>query len=210
MFTQFYDPGLIPVTHFGRFFAGSIYTVGAVTFGYAGLMLLRPVFVREPATPEERDRARAIVEQYGHSSLARFLLFDDKRYFFSPGGSVIGYALAGRTAVALGDPVGPAEDLLPSLQAFTSLCQRNDWLPVFYQTLPETLEVYKAAGFDALCIGHEGIVNLKTFTLEWQGRQGAAHPVQPAEKTPVTPSACTNRLSPTNCWRNCAPSAMNG
>lgn len=172
MFTQFYDPGLVPVTHFGRFFADSIYTVGATTFGYAGLMLLRPVFVREPATQAERARARAIVEQYGHSSLARFLLFDDKRYFFTSGGSVIGYALIGRTAVALGDPVGPPEDLLPSIQAFSSVCQRNDWLPVFYQTLPETLEAYKAAGFDALCIGHEGIVNLQTFTLE--GKEGKA------------------------------------
>lgn len=72
----------------------------------------------------------------------------------------------------MGDPVRPPEDLLPSIQAFASLCQRNDWLPVFYRTLPETLEAYKAAGFDALCIGHEGIVNLKTFTLE--GKEGKA------------------------------------
>ncbi|MCA1953920.1 MAG: flippase-like domain-containing protein [Anaerolinea sp.] len=170
MFTQFYDPGLTPVTHFGRFFADSIYMVGAVTFGYAGFMLLRPVFVRQPATQAERDRARAIVEQYGHSSMARFLLFDDKRYFFTPGGSVIGYALVGRTAVTLGDPVGPPEDLSPSIQAFFSFCQRNDWQLVFYQTQPYTLEAYKAAGFDALCLGHEGIVNLKTFSLE--GKDG--------------------------------------
>ena len=31
MFTQFYDPGLAPMTHFGRFFADSIYFVGAAT-----------------------------------------------------------------------------------------------------------------------------------------------------------------------------------
>lgn len=170
MFTQFYDPGLNPITRFGRFFADSIYIVGAVTFAYAGVMLLRPVFLREPATDEEHIRARAIVEKYGRSSLARPLLFNDKRYIFTPGGSVIGYALVGRTAVTLGDPIGPAEDLLPSIEAFASLCQRNDWLAVFYQTLPETLEAYKSAGFDALCIGHEGIVNLKAFTLE--GREG--------------------------------------
>lgn len=97
MFTQFYDPGLVPMTGFGRFFANSIYTVGAVTFGYAGLMLLRPVFLRAPITDEEREQARAIVEKFGRSSLARFLLFDDKRYFFTPGGSVIGYALVGRS-----------------------------------------------------------------------------------------------------------------
>ncbi len=46
MFTQFYDPGLVSMTHFGRFFADSIYMVGAITFGYAGLMLLQPVLVQ--------------------------------------------------------------------------------------------------------------------------------------------------------------------
>lgn len=166
MFTQFYDPGLTPVTHFGRFFAGSIYMVGMATIGYAGWMLLRPVFVRELASPEEHRRAQTIVENYGRSSLARLLLFDDKRYFFTPGGSVIGYALIGRTAVTLGDPVGPGDDLLPSIRAFTDLCQHNDWLPVFYQTLPQTLDAYREAGFDALSVGNEGIVNLETFTLE--------------------------------------------
>ena len=170
MFTQFYDPGLVPVTRFGRFFADSIYVVGIATFSYAGLMLLRPVFVRQPATQEECRRAQTIVEKFGRSSLARLLLLNDKRYFFSIDGSVIGFALVGRTAVTLGDPMGPTEDLLPSIKAFSSLCQQNDWLPVFYQTLPETVESYKSAGFDAVCIGHEGIVNLHTFSIE--GKEG--------------------------------------
>lgn len=170
MFTEFYDPGLEPITRFGRFFADSIYTVGMVTFGYAGFMVLRPVFFREPATIEEKERARKIVETNGRSSLARLLLMDDKRYFFTPGGSVIGYALSGGTAVTLGDPVGPAEDLLPSIEAFTSLCQRNDWKPAFYQTLSDTQHAYKTNGFDLLCIGHEAIVDLKAFTID--GKEG--------------------------------------
>ena len=170
MFTQFYDPGLTPMTHFGNFFAGSIYGVGAVTFSYAGFMLLRPVFIRDLATGDERVRAQGIVEKFGHSSLARYLLFDDKRYFFSDGGSVIGYALVGRTAVTLGDPVGPPEELLPSIQAFSAFCSHNDWQPAFYQTEPATLDAYKQAGFDAISIGEEGIVNLETFTLE--GKEG--------------------------------------
>ncbi|MFN2196341.1 MAG: flippase-like domain-containing protein [Anaerolineales bacterium] len=177
MFTQFYDPGLVPMTHFGRFFASSIYTVAAVTFGYAGFMLLRPVFVRYPSTPAERTRAQNIVQQYGRSSLARFLLFDDKRYFFSTGGSLIGYILIGRVAVTLGDPVGPQEDLLPAIQAFTAVCQDNDWLTVFYQTLPETLELYRQAGFDSIPVGEEGIVNLETFTLEGKAGKPLRSPV---------------------------------
>jgi len=177
MFTQFYDPGLTPLTNFGRFFADSIYMVGAVTIGYAGLMLLRPVFVRNLASASEHKRAREIVEKYGQSTLARSLLFDDKRYFFTPGGSVIGYALIGRIAVTLGDPIGPAEDLLPAILGYSKLCRDNDWLPVFYQTLPATLTFYKDAGFDSLCIGHEGIVNLETFSTEGRENKPLRAPV---------------------------------
>jgi phosphatidylglycerol lysyltransferase len=85
--------------------------------------------------------------------------------------------LVGRTAVTLGDPVGPTGNLTPSIQAFASLCQRNDWLPVFYQTLPETLEAYRSAGFEALNIGHEGIVDLRSFTLEGKEGKGLRSPV---------------------------------
>ena len=170
MFTQFYDPGLTPITHFGRFFADSIYIIGAVTFGIAGLMLLRPVLLRQPASDEERSQARRIVEQFGQSSLAFFVLFNDKRYFFTSGGSVIGYAQIGQTAVALGDPIGPTADQPAATNAFRTHCQINDWLPVFYQTQPGTVNLYKQAGFEAIHIGDEGIVNLKTFSLE--GKSG--------------------------------------
>lgn len=166
MFTQFYDPGLIPLTGFGRYFASSIYAVGLITFTYAAVMLLRPVFVRDPAIPAERARAAEIVQKYGHSSLARLTLFDDKAYFFSPGGSYLAYAVKGRVAITLGDPIGPEEDLLPSIRAFCEFCSQNDWQPAFYETLLETLDAYRAAGFETLCIGHDAIVNVQEFSLE--------------------------------------------
>ena len=50
MFTQFYNPGLVPATRFARYFVGSIYIVSAVTIGYALIMLIRPVLVRRGAT----------------------------------------------------------------------------------------------------------------------------------------------------------------
>jgi phosphatidylglycerol lysyltransferase len=166
MFIQFYNPGLEPITGFGRYFADSIYVIGAATTGYALLMLIRPVLVRWPATRQERERARSIVQAYGRSSLAFLTLFEDKAYYFSPGGSVVAYAEHGRGAVALGDPIGPAEDLPAALTGFRDYCAGNDWQSAFYQTLPETLEAYRAAGYEALCVGHEGIVDLASFTLE--------------------------------------------
>jgi phosphatidylglycerol lysyltransferase len=165
MFTQFYDPGIEPITSFGRYFAFSIYAVGAFTLGYALWMLLRPVLMRYPAGPGERHRAQTIVEAYGRSSLARFVLFPDKAYWFSPGGSVVGYALQGRTALALGDPIGPADDIAPAIDGFQSFCAHNDWLVAFYQTQPDHLDAYRAVGLESLCIGHEAIVRLNEFTL---------------------------------------------
>jgi phosphatidylglycerol lysyltransferase len=166
MFTQFYDPGLEPLTGFGRYFATSIYLIGTATIGYGLLMVLRPVTLRRPASAAEIERATAIVERHGRSSLARFTLLPDKAYYFSSAGSVIGYVARGSTAVVLGDPIGPPEDAAAAITSFRDFCVRNGWQAAFYQTLPDYLEQYRAAGFDTLCIGHEGIVDLNEFSLE--------------------------------------------
>jgi phosphatidylglycerol lysyltransferase len=172
MFTQFYDPGLEPITGFGRYFAASIYLVGTATLGYASILLVRPVLIRQPASPAERKRAREIVETYGHTSLARLALLDDKHYYFNPDNAVIAFVVQGRFAVALGDPIGPAEEMQAAITNFQEFCSRNDWQPAFYQTHPETMAHYLAAGFKLLCIGHEGIVDLATFTLEGRDNKG--------------------------------------
>lgn len=76
------------------------------------------------------------------------------------------YTTAGRTAVAPGHPIGPGDGTAAAVEEFVTFCRRNDWLPAFYQTLPDYLESYRAAGLIALCVGHEAIVDLQTFTLE--------------------------------------------
>ena len=166
MFTEYADPGLQPVTGFGRYFADSIYVVGAVTAGYALLMVLRPVLLRTAASSADHVRAQRIVEEFGHSSLARFTLFPDKAYYFTPGGSVVAFAVKGRVALALGDPIGSPEDAGRAIREFRDHCALNDWTPAFYQTLPDSLPAYRAAGFHALHIGDEGIVPLAGFSLE--------------------------------------------
>jgi phosphatidylglycerol lysyltransferase len=172
MFTQFYDPGLQPITGFGRFFADSIYVVGALTLGYALFMLARPVLVRRPSSPAERSRAQAIVEAYGCTSLARYTLFPDKSYYFSPGGSLVAFVAKGRAAVALGDPIGPEQDIQEAIADFRQFCQRNDWIPAFYQVHPDYLDAYHAAGMEAFCVGMEGIVHLDEFSLEGRANKG--------------------------------------
>ena len=165
------NAGLAPTHRFGKFFVDSIYTVGITTALYALWMLLRPVIFRTAAPDEDRRRAQQIVEQYGHSSLARFTLLDDKSYYFSPSGrSVVAYVPKGRGAIALGDPIGPKEDMAESIVGFQQFCDRNDWQPAFYQTLPEDIETYQNLGFQTLKIGEEAVVDLDAFTL--QGKAG--------------------------------------
>ncbi|MFM7427262.1 MAG: phosphatidylglycerol lysyltransferase domain-containing protein [Elainella sp.] len=161
------NAGLTPTTRFGRFFADSIDVIGAVTLAYALWMLLRPVLLRSGASRADRLKAQALVEQYGQSSLARFTLFDDKVYYFSPSGqSLVAYVPKGRGAIALGDPIGPAADRLEAIAGFQQFCACNDWYPAFYQTLPNDLELYRQLGFQVLKIGEEAVVDLSSFTLE--------------------------------------------
>jgi phosphatidylglycerol lysyltransferase len=165
MFTQFYNPGVLPATRFARNFVGSIYTVSAVTIGYALIMLIRPVLVRRGASHEERRKAKEIIKAFGCSSVARMLLFNDKLYYFSPGGSVIGYVVEGRIALTLGDPIGPAEDIAACITSFEAFCAQNDWEAAYCQVLPDHLEEYQDRGCHALCIGSEAIINLATFSI---------------------------------------------
>lgn len=196
MFTQFYDPGLEPLTGFGRFFGDSIYVVAAGTLSYSLIMLIRPVVIREPADPQQRSRASEIVERYGRSSLARFTLFPDKSYFFSPGGTLFAFVPKGRVALVLGDPIGPADDLPAALEAFKQQCTQNDWLPAFYQTLPDHLDIYKSKGLEALMIGQEAIVDLTTFTLEGKAGKEFRTTLNKMERLGIRAELCQPPLSP--------------
>lgn len=182
MFTSISNPGLEPTTGFGQYFADSIYLIGAGTIGFALLMLIRPVLVRLPATAAERSRAKAIIEQYGRTSLARAALFEDKSYFFGPQDTVIAYAASQRGAMALGDPIGPPGQSAEAIRLFRDFCAHNDWSPSFASTLPDNLDAYKAAGLDAVCIGFEAIVALESFTLEGSQNKSVRNAVSRMER----------------------------
>ena len=165
------NAGLTATTRFGSFFITSLYVVAASTIFCAVWMLLRPVLLRVGGTDEERERALDLIKQYGSSSLAHLCLLPDKSYYFSSSGeTVIAYVPKGRGAIALGDPIGASEDLKDAIIEYKEFCDRNDWYPAFYQTLPDNLDLYKNLGFKTVKIGEEAIVDLRTFTT--QGKAG--------------------------------------
>jgi uncharacterized protein (TIRG00374 family) len=118
------------------------------------------------ATDEEHQRARGIVLAHGRSSQAHLALIPDKTYYFTPGGSLLAYTVCGPTAVTLGDPIGPLEDAESAIRGFLEYCQKNSWMAVFSMVESDYLEIYRRAGLVSMCLGHEAVVDLTTFTLK--------------------------------------------
>jgi len=165
MFTAFSNPGLEPTRGFGAWFGRSIYVVAASTIGYALVSMLRPVVTRPSVSPDIRARAQKIVETHGDTAFAFCALMDDKTYWFSPGGSVVAYAVVGRVAVAMGDPIGPRSDRADAIQGFAQFARRQDWRPAFYEIYGDALAHHRAAGLQTLRIAHDAVVDLKSWTM---------------------------------------------
>jgi len=166
MFTNYQNPGLHALTPFGRYFSGSIYIVTGLVLVFVLIMLVRPLIIRAPASERERERARKIVEMAGESALANYAMLDDKLYHFTPDGSMLAYVVKGRIALVYGDPVGEGERFSTALVSFLDLCQRERWLPVFFQIKPDHLKEYESAGLEVLAIGDEIVLNLRGWVSD--------------------------------------------
>ena len=177
------NTGLIPETVYATWFVHSIYAVGSLTILYAIGMLLRPVLLKNSAKADRRF-AEIIINQYGQSSLARLALLSDKEYYFSPSHrSVIAFVVKGRSAIALGDPIGPEDDRLETLYSFREFCRSNDWFPAFYEVGSEQLNHYRAMGWHWIQIGEEAIVNLSKFHLKGKSNQSLRTAINRLTKT---------------------------
>lgn len=175
--------GLVPETIYATWFVHSIYAVGSLTILYAIGMLLRPVLLKNSAKAD-RILAETIINKYGQSSLARLALLSDKEYYFSPSGrSVIAFVVKGRSAIVLGDPIGPEDDRLEILYSFRQFCRLNDWFPAFYEVGDEQLDYYRAMGWHWIQIGEEAIVDLSKFHLKGKSNQSLRTAVNRLTKT---------------------------
>jgi len=139
--------------------------------GLTGLVGLALAALR-PASHRGRHRAEAhrvaaLLREHGDSSVSAFALADDADYLFSrTGRAVIAYRFESDTLLAIGDPIGPPEELPPLLRDFAAFCAAHDWRFGFFQARPERLDLYRAAGWRALHIGEDPVLRTDRFTLE--------------------------------------------
>jgi phosphatidylglycerol lysyltransferase len=144
-------------------------SVGAATVVllFALMRLLRhaPHEVLEPTEIDLRDAQTVIRSQnetYPYLAFLRDkgLLFSDDRTGF------VMYGVQGRTWVAMGDPVGPAERVPELIRAFLERCDDFGGTPVFYEVGKDNLHHYADYGLSFLKLGEEARVDLEQFTFD--------------------------------------------
>lgn len=169
--------------------------VSILAAGYLLRALLRSPAKTPPAPPPTLAEIERVVERSA-STLACAALTGDKRFLTSDSReSFIMYQVQGRSWVALGDPVGLAEESEELVWRFRDLADEHGGRTVFYQTSAESLELYADLGLGALKIGEEARVPLASFSLEDRAelrlarrraeRDRAAFEIVPPEAVPA-------------------------
>jgi phosphatidylglycerol lysyltransferase len=152
-----------------RFF--SVLRIDGTSVALLALFLsMRPVLSPRKSTHEQLKHAAWLIEEYGHDPEDAYALLGDKNFFFcAEGRAVIPYTVTSRFAVALADPIGPPYVKEQAIMEFSNHCRYHDWAPLFYQTSPELLPVYRRCDFRVVKIGEDA--RLRTESFDLKGRQ---------------------------------------
>jgi len=156
---------LVTHTNYARFFLASLDGLGIIAGILAAYSLFRPLTYQFVIRPQEREKARRILERHSRSPDDYFKLWPEKSYFFSASGkSFVAFKVEFGVAISVGDPSGPLQEMEGITRSFMRFCNDNGWVVVFMQTNPETLPVYKKLGLRIFRIGEEAIINIAQFS----------------------------------------------
>nr|WP_191970039.1 bifunctional lysylphosphatidylglycerol flippase/synthetase MprF [Methylobacterium planeticum] len=118
---------------------------------------------------------------------ASLALLGDKQFITSADGQgFVMYARAGRSLVALGEPVGPESRAAELAWAFREHADRAAARPVFYGVGPENLPLFLDMGLAALKLGEVARVPLAAFSLKGPARHDLRYGARRAEKEGLT------------------------
>ena len=152
---------------FGEWFPLSVFLLGvgaALSILASWLAPWRYRLIREV---QERERARALVGRFGADTLAPFALRSDKSYFFSQDErAFVAYKVIAGVAVVSGDPVGDPSSVDDLFGSFVRFAHDRDWRLAILGASERYLDLYRRHGLHALYHGDEGVINVRSFSLE--------------------------------------------
>lgn len=169
--------------------------------GYGVIEVLRPVLRARRQWLDEQAAVRAIVARDGTGTAAHFALSADKAYFWSVSRrAVLAYRLVSGVALALGDPIGPDEELAPLLRAFLVYCKRQDWTPALYLATPRMQAACRAWHLHSYQVGEEGIVAAADFSTAGKAGAPVRHSITRARKDGISVRIFRGETIPETIW----------
>lgn len=140
-----------------------------------------------PITYPEQHLAAQIIRRHGNSSNDYFKLWPDKELFFtSNGNGIIAYGVKHNIALAYGDPSAPKDEIGRTIDEFRAFSRSHRWTPVFYQTTPYYLDIYRARRFHTFRGSDDAIVELDNFSLVGRANKHHRAVLNRFEKTGAT------------------------
>jgi phosphatidylglycerol lysyltransferase len=146
---------------------------GVCCAALVGTMTLLRTVPPPLGVPDESEatRVRELVATATHTA-ANLALVGDKGVLFSNDRKAfLMYGIAGRSWVAMGDPVGPSAARPELARRFRTLARDNGGRAVFYLVTPENLATYIDMGFSVNKIGETALIQLDTFSLDGGSRK---------------------------------------
>jgi len=168
-------------------FMRALVAMSIVLVAFAVAHLARSPHAR-PQLPSagELAAAKAILARSPRAD-ANLALLGDKPLMFNPARTAfLMFGVTGRSWVALGDPVGPAEEHEELAWRFREEADRRGAAPVFYETAEETRPLYTDMGLALINLGEEAVVPLAGFSLEGEERRHPRRAWKQAHRHGVT------------------------
>lgn len=138
------------------------------------------VAARRPETPAD---VRRFVEEHGASSTAPLLALPDNALLpLCRGRALAGVGVRNGVAVCLGGPVAPVDVETEALAELIVHCERAGWTPALLAVDDRQRALAAAAGFSALQVGVEAVLDVSSFSMVGKRRANLRHSVSRARR----------------------------
>jgi phosphatidylglycerol lysyltransferase len=159
---------LVPADAFARDFLYTINISGLLSMSFLFYTLIRPYVIKNAASPEQLIHAKNLTKQFGCSGLDYFKTYNDKMIFAPEGvNAFVSFKISGNYTIVLEDPVAEnIPQMKDCITQFDLFCHERGLKSIFYRVPEASLPVYKDIQKNSLFLGQEGVVDLRSFTLE--------------------------------------------
>ena len=167
--------------------------------GTAVLVAAMAVLAADPDRPPAAllDHDRSIARRHASGALAPFQIGPDTLLYAEPGGQgVVAYGRAGRTAIVLGNPIGPRAAAWRAFRHFEARCAAGDVAVCVYQADEGTAMELERQGYRTFRVGEEAVVRLAGWGLAGARRANLRHTIARAGRGGVTVTWHPDGLGP--------------